>query len=97
MAGGRLERPRSTTWPHGLQRVKAEHGAGGDRRARPRRTRTRRGTAPAGASWCAAWAASNIDFRLRQSDFTARRRSASARPWLGLPVAEIDAARPRCC
>ena len=36
----------------------------------------------------------NVDFRLRQSDFAADGELRGA-PWLGMKIAEIDAARPR--
>ena len=36
----------------------------------------------------------NVDFRLRQSDFSADGKRAGA-PWLGMTIADIGAARPR--
>jgi NADH-quinone oxidoreductase subunit G len=90
--GGRWE---EAEWPvaleqvaQGLQRVRAEHGAQAiGALATPHSTleelhllgRLMRGLG-----------SGNVDFRLRQSDFSGDGKAAGA-PWLGMPIAEIGA------
>ncbi len=59
----------------------------------PRRTRRSRSCSCCRSS-CAGWAASNVDFRLRQADFAADGKRKGA-PWLGMKIADIGGARPR--
>jgi NADH-quinone oxidoreductase subunit G len=73
---------------HGLADIKAQHGAAAiGALVSPHATFEEMALA---TKLMRGLGSDNIDFRLRQSDFSADGKSAQA-PWLGMPVAELSA------
>ncbi len=80
----------------GLRRQRPEGRRGAARRRRARRARHAAshagGALPAAASSLRGLGSDNVDFRLRQSDFSPT--ASGGVPWLGMPVADAGRARP---